>query len=72
MEAIKDLTDSERKLLIVLFHMINAGKPLSLPIISRRTGRSEKEIRKMVDDLCKRGWLNIEGGKLKLLRNVLK
>ncbi|MED4125560.1 hypothetical protein P4641_16565 [Halalkalibacterium halodurans] len=72
METPKDLTDGERKLMIVLFHTINAGKPLSLPVISLRTGRSEGEIRKMVGDLCKRGWLIIEGGKLKIVRNVLK
>ncbi|TPE68011.1 hypothetical protein [Halalkalibacterium halodurans] len=71
MESAKDLTDAERKLMIVLFHMINAGKPLSLPVISLRTGRSEEEIRKMVDDLCARGWLLLEEGRLKIRRSVI-
>lgn len=72
MESAKDLTDAERKLMIVLFHMINASKPLSLPVISLRTGRSEEEIRKMVDDLCVRGWLSLENGRLKVMRSVIK
>ncbi|MED4124043.1 hypothetical protein P4641_08645 [Halalkalibacterium halodurans] len=71
MESAKDLTDAERKLMIVLFHMINASKPLSLPVISLRTGRSEEEIRKMVDDLCVRGWLLLEEGRLKIRRSVI-
>jgi hypothetical protein len=52
--------------------MINAGKPLSLPIISLRIRRSEGQIRKMVDDLCKRGWLAPENGRLKVMRSVIK
>ncbi|MED3647116.1 hypothetical protein P4475_09955 [Halalkalibacterium halodurans] len=70
METARDLTDAERKLMIILFHMINAGKPLSLAVISLRTGRSEEEIRKMVDDLCERGWLSLENGRLKVMRSV--
>lgn len=71
MENIKDLTDQERKLLIVLYHMISWGKPLSLPVISLRTGRSEDEVRKMVDDLCERGWLLLEEGRLKIRRSII-
>jgi hypothetical protein len=70
LENIKDLTDAERKLMIVLFHMINAGKPLSLPVIGLRAGRSEEEIRKMVNDLRSRGWLALENGRLKVMRSV--
>ncbi|MED4080089.1 hypothetical protein P4637_08875 [Halalkalibacterium halodurans] len=72
METPRDLTDAERKLMIVLFHMINAGKPLALPVISVRTGKTEEQIRKMVDDLRNRGWLALENGRLKVMRSVIK
>lgn len=72
METPKDLTDTERKLMIVLFHMIIAGKPLSLPIISLRAGRSDEEIRKRVNDLRNRGWLALEDGRLKVMRSIIK
>lgn len=70
MESTNHLTDFERKLLTILRNSIRKGTHPSLRVLELRTGRSEKELQKTIDNLINKKWLSVHDGKLILNKRL--
>lgn len=67
MESENNLTDFERKLITIIQHNNKKGRLPSLEELKIRTGHNVDDIKEVVNNLAKRGWINISEGKLIVL-----
>lgn len=70
MESAKDLSDFERKLVIIIQHHNKRDDPTSLDELELRTGHTPNEIKAAIKELVKREWLEISENKLIVLKKL--
>jgi len=64
------LSDFERKLVTIIQHNTKRGHFPPLEELELRTGHHPNEIKEVIKDLIKRGWLGLSEGEIVVLRKL--
>lgn len=69
-QALQHLADFERKLIVIIQHENHKNQSPSLEFLTRRTGRSAKDVQATIKKLVQQNWLTVKDKQLKVTQSI--